>query len=329
MMARVLYKPYPTVKVADIENEWSFMDDKGQRLSTEDLCLLYVDDREFNSEEQDLYISCQLKVKGVAELFALGMSAVVPASARIGACIRWYSQSSRQRCVGEAVYFDSSSSGALSLSCFIPANTLRGRVEFDFILFLAAGDSSGPLNPDGNAKVISLEQIPIAHSQYATALGSILLQSAPQSIRVDGKGSLFPVFYVQEMGQPLWWLNLNIDDPVEQPLEMDTVSLYINTSHPDYEKICCAHSKEITYTPMLKQIYASAFMHLLIKLRSTPEWWDAVKNYSGPFNTLCGLANYGSKYVWGDIDPLTDPNKMFVKIMSILDEKLATIGVVR
>jgi hypothetical protein len=324
MMTKKIFKPYPVVPSNAVQLEWAFADTPANKLTFEKGFFQHENGSEFDCEKSDLFCCCNVDVPDIHTLFSPEPSAILPRAGIIGVCMRWYSQTSRQRMTSEPVHLDYRSNKGCVCMMVIPANTLRGKVEFDVIFYFAGYRTSDiPDEPYLYALTDICTEITPEESKFASVMGSILFQSEPLGVRVDGQGSLFPVFFTDEPERPLWWLDLDISDPKTQPVEMDTVSLIINKSHADYPSLCDTGSEGLQlHAAALKQIFASVMLQLLVTLRSNNDWWRDIKEYDEGGNTLCSLVSYGYKYLWGDIDPVETPQKLHEKLMQILDSKM-------
>ena len=90
-------------------------------------------------------------------------------------------------------------------------------------------------------------------------------------IRLDGVGSVFPVYEIHEPGQPLWYVKCDWDDPTYD-LFSDCVAININTAHKNYKYL--DKTKRTFDEQLLKEIMASALGVIITKLKEQENYWD-------------------------------------------------------
>ena len=105
-------------------------------------------------------------------------------------------------------------------------------------------------------------------NQYGCILGEL---DSKFVIRLDGVGSVFPVYEIHEPGQPLWYVKCDWDDPTYD-LFSDCVAININTAHKNYKYL--DKTKRTFDEQLLKEIMASALGVIITKLKEQENYWD-------------------------------------------------------
>ena len=177
-------------------------------------------------------------------------------NAVLGLAIVWTSSDSKQRGVipvGTFTYDDQILD--VSTEKLFEKAQLRGLVTFTTVLYLAGAGVPG--NDE-------------AH--LANTNGYLLGELESFTIKLDGKGSTFPVFEVAEPGQPLWYVKCDWIDPTADAFS-ECVSINLNTAHKSYKYI------DRTLTSfngqLLAEIMASAICIIIEKLRPSA-YWDQI-----------------------------------------------------
>ena len=186
-----------------------------------------------------------------------GENGVACKNAEIGLAIEWTSADSKQRGVIKAGKFSASDTIMESTAekLFTRAQ-LRGELKMNVILYIEKAGS-----PDAN-------EIHLANQK-----GFILGELESYSVLLDGKGSIFPIYEVNEPGQPLWYVKCDWIDPTSDSFE-ENVSLNINTGHKNYKYI---DQKQKTYDPqLLNEIMASALSIIIEKVRLGNGAWEQI-----------------------------------------------------
>ncbi|MCX6159232.1 MAG: hypothetical protein NTY74_14725 [Ignavibacteriae bacterium] len=298
-MPRV-YKPYPEINMKSINTKWEFIGKNEHSLTYDNECLRYKDsDNYFDYKSNILKVKCLIEIDNILDYInKLNLSSDLSTIM----VIRCYSGNSRQRFMGKSIQTNINSHSKIDFSIEILPGTLIGEAYLDFVIL-------------NNTKV----------DCYFIPIGGIIYQSDPIIIRIDGRGSVFPVYFVNDTDNRLWWIDLYINDPEEDIVNPEIIRLNINRSHPDFLQIGSSETNEITNMAFLKNIYAGAFLQLIVLLRGNEHWWKVVTDYNydkGISNSIGALVNYGYRILWKDIDPILSPNKLFERLSYILDENL-------
>lgn len=141
------------------------------------------------------------------------------------------------------------------------AGLLRGTLQVHYHIYLA---KKGTQEKPGYAR------------DAGTLLGEV---GTPLTVILDGKGSSFPMSVTEAQDKPLWWTEINISDPFEEPFTEDYFNLVLNAAHPDYEALNGrGKKKKNTFdSPLFREVLAGAIEEFFLYLR---------QNYCGQFEGL-------------------------------------------
>ncbi len=186
-----------------------------------------------------------------------GENGIACKDSEIGLAVEWASPDSKQRGMVKAGKFSCKDiiMEATAEKLFNRAQ-LRGELKLNVILYL---EKAG--NPDVNEKHLANQQ------------GYILGEIESYSVFLDGKGSVFPIYEVNEPGQPLWYVKCEWTDPTSESFE-ECVSLNINTGHKNYKYL---DRNQKTYdSQLLCEIMASALSIIIEKVRLANGMWEQI-----------------------------------------------------
>ena len=189
-----------------------------------------------------------------------GPTGVACKDATLGIAILWTSSSSKQRGVIEVGQFNNSMvDRSFSVNYEFADAQLRGSVDFTTVIYLK--DTGMPTREE---------------SHLANSFGVVLGELDKFTVILDGSGSVFPIYEIDEPGQPLWKVKCEWDDPSED-LFADTVAIYINRGHRNYKYL--DRSKPRIYNEqLLHEIMASALGIIITKLKQDETSWAAITN---------------------------------------------------
>ena len=215
---------------------------------------LMDDEGIWSPDEYNLCIRRRYSLRTYQCLF--GENGIACSNAILGLALMWTSSDSKQR--GVVPIGDISNSlKDLELILdyeFIQAQ-LRGLVEFTTIVYIK------------NVGTPSWEE-----KHLANEYGCILGELDKFIIKLDGTGSVFPMYEVNEIGQPLWYVKCDWDDPTYEQFS-ECISININTAHKNYKYL---DKKKRTFNEqLLKEIIASALVLIITKLKGQEDYWDA------------------------------------------------------
>ena len=207
-------------------------------------------------DENNLCIRRAVALKKFKKLF--GPDGIACRNATIGVSVIWTSPDSRQRGAKSVLTISISkedlaeekdhtfAEGELEID-FSDAR-LRGNVNFSTVLYIA------------NAGTPEEDEVHLANEE-----GFILGELDSFDLRLEGTGSLFPVFEVCEADQPLWYVRCDWTDPVSDSFA-ETVSININTAHKNYKYI--DRTQKTFCSQLLVEVMSSALCCIIEKIRS-------------------------------------------------------------
>jgi hypothetical protein len=185
-----------------------------------------------------------------------GSDGIVCNNAKLGLAVMWTSSDSKQRGVIPIGTIENSQSDLeLELNYEFAEAQLRGDVEFSTIVFVK--EAGTPLWDEEHLA-----------NQYGCVLGEL---ESKFVIRLDGVGSVFPIYEIIEPGQPLWYVKCDWDDPTYD-LFSECVSININIAHKNYKYL--DKTKRTFDEQLLKEIMASALVIVITKLKEQENYWD-------------------------------------------------------
>lgn len=104
--------------------------------------------------------------------------------------------------------------------------------------------------------------------------GCILGELDKYLVEVDGVGSLFPIYEINEPNKPLWKISLEWEDPTYSSFS-DSVAIYINKNHKSYKYL--DKSKKTFNSELLKEIMTRTMLILIMKVKESA-YWEATIN---------------------------------------------------
>lgn len=210
----------------------------------------------WSAEKHNLCVKRTVALRKYRNLF--GPDGLACKNARLGVSLVWTSSDSKQRGAEPVMMFGVSeeqfadrhdhtfTEGEIDFE-FSPA-TIRGDVNFSVVLYIA--ESGTPTKEE-------------AH--LANEEGFVLGTFDSFVLRIDGTGSLFPVYEVFEQNQPLWYVRCDWTDPISDSFS-ESVSININTAHKNYKYI---DRKQKTFcSQLLVEVMSSALCCIIEKIRS-------------------------------------------------------------
>ncbi|MBQ1875691.1 MAG: hypothetical protein II145_03175 [Selenomonas sp.] len=182
------------------------------------------------------------------------------------------------------------------------AGLLRGTLQVHYHLYLA---QKGPNKKPGFA------------SESGTLLGEI---GTPLTILLDGTGSSFPMSVTEAGGRPLWWTEINISDPFEEPFNEEYFNLVLNAAHPDYEALNGrGRKKKNTFdSPLFREVLAGAIEEFFLYLRQNyRDQFDGLTPDEVPEGSIAAAALYMKQYV-----DTSDMLRMHETVRQMLEKQL-------
>jgi len=210
----------------------------------------------WNADNFNLCVRRTVALKGYKKLF--GPDGLACRNAKLGMGFVWTSADSKQRGAIPIIAFGISEEEQKEKSDhsfvqgeidaeFAPAR-LRGDIEFDVMLYIA------------QAGTPASDEMHLANQE-----GFILGTLDSFVLRLDGTGSLFPVFEVFEHDKPLWSVRCDWIDPTVDSFS-ESVSININKAHSNYKFI--DRTQKTYCSQLLVEVMSAALCCIMEKIRS-------------------------------------------------------------
>lgn len=250
-------------------------------------------------DEYNLCLRRKYYLKSCQDLF--GENGIACSNAILGIALVWTSADSKQRGViqvGEIKKMSKDISFYLDYEFLIAQ--LRGSVEFTTILYIK------------NVGTPSWDESHLAN-EYGCVLGEI----DKFIIKVDGTGSMFPIYEVNEIGEPLWNIKCDWDDPTYEQFS-ECVSVNINTAHKNYKYL--DKTKRTFNESLIKEIIANALCIIITKLKEQKNYWNAT--ISGE-DLQSGSVSEAVYYFVSTLEwDIETPEKMSLSIRKYFDQRM-------
>lgn len=184
-----------------------------------------------------------------------GENGIACRNAVLGLALMWTSSDSKQRGVIPIGDIKNSSKDLeLNLNQEFAKSQLRGSVELTTIVYIK---QSGTPSWD--------------EEHLANDYGCLLGELDKFIIKLDGTGSVFPMYEINEPNQPLWYIKCDWDDPTYEQFS-ECISININKGHKNYKYL--DKTKRTFDEQLLKEIMASALIVVITKLKEQENYWD-------------------------------------------------------
>lgn len=205
----------------------------------------------WNCKENDFGIKIQCSIKHPNLLY--GEEGIACENATLGIAIQWTSPSSKQRGAFKIGKIPNTTEQLnIANNHTFPKSSLRGTINFKILIFI---ESIG--TPSENE--IFLANTP----------GIILWESNKNTLVLDGEGTIFPIYEINNPQKPLWYLECDWDDP-NIDLFSDSVSIFINRAHKNYKFL--DNKSKVYNEQLLIEIFSSAYNIILNKLKEDNEF---------------------------------------------------------
>lgn len=209
----------------------------------------------WSADKNNIIIRRSIALRKFKKLF--GPAGVACKNAKLGLAAIWTSPDSRQRNAQKIITFGITESEFESLKdhTFVegeidiefPQAKFRGDIRLDIALYIAEPGTPGE------------DEIHLANEE-----GFVLGELDTFVLRIDGTGSLFPVYEVNEKDKPLWYVRCDWTDPVADSFT-DSVSININVAHKNYKYIDKKHNTFCAQ--LLVEVMSSALCCIIEKIR--------------------------------------------------------------
>lgn len=141
---------------------------------------------------------------------------------------------------------------SFSLDHVFEAGVLAGRLEVQYILYM---QEPGIRHQPGIARRAGIRLATLAE---------------PVCLQIDGTSSQFPVASAARPGEPLWWMEFNLEDPVMDPFTEDYICLMLNEAHPAYAELMKGNGD------LYAEVFSMALEELFLYIRT--EFGDCFRN---------------------------------------------------
>ena len=262
----------------------------------------------WSADKNNLYIKRSVAVKNYRRLF--GPDGLACKNARLGLSVVWTSPDSRQRGAEPIVDF------GVSEEQFTEKDDhtfVEGEIDFEF--------SCAKIRGDVNFSVtlyIAKAGIPTKDEEHLVNEEGFVLGSFDSFVlRIDGNGSLFPVFEVYEKDKPLWYVHCDWVDPTSD-LFSESVSININTAHENYKYI--DRTQKTFCYQVLVEVMSSALCCIIEKIRSEKYLDQILGDDEMEYGSVGEAVRYFANTLEWDF---STPDKLSFSIRKFFDRRLS------
>lgn len=261
----------------------------------------------WSADKYNLCIRRDIALRKYRNLF--GPDGLACRNATLGIAVVWTSHDSRQRGSQPIMTFGISdkewyshydhtfSEGELEL--IFPCAKIRGDVSFSTVLYIAA---AGTPTED--------------ETHLANEEGFILGEFDEFRLRLDGTGSLFPIFEVYEEDKPLWYVRCDWTDPVSDSFA-ETISINLNTAHKNFKFI--DRTQKTFCHQLLVEVMSAALCCILEKIRSE----SYLEQILGDEETESGSIGEVVRYFANTLEwDFSSPDKLSLSTRKFFDERM-------
>lgn len=218
----------------------------------------------------------------------------------LGLAVIWKSSDSKQRgAINIGDICNSDKSLTLNLNYEFSKAQLRGEVEFTTIIY-----------------VKQLGTPSKEEEHLANTYGCILGEIDKFIIKLDGSGSMFPLYEVNEPNQTLWYIKCEWEDPMYDQFS-ECVSIYINVGHKNYKYL--DKTKKTFDEQLLKEIIASALFILISKLKEENYWDVIIDGVDLESGSVAEAVNYFINTLEWDV---STPELLSISIRRFFDQRM-------
>lgn len=222
-------------------------------------------------------------------------------NAVLGLGLVWTSSDSKQRGVipiGELI--NSNNDILEELEYKFPKGQLRGSIELTTVIYLKSAGTPR-----------------WGEEHLANEYGCILGELDKFIIQLDGTGSVFPISEMNEVGQPLWYVKCDWDDPTYDQF-IECVCVHINTAHKNYKFL--DKTKKTFDEQLMKEIMASALVIIISKLKSQVGYWEnTISGEQLQQGSVSEAINYFINTLEWDV---STPEAMSLSIRKFFDQRM-------
>lgn len=261
----------------------------------------------WSADKYNLRIKRTIAIRKFRCLF--GPDGIACRNARLGLSLLWTSTDSRQRGAESVMSFAISKKAyeekhdhsfeESEIDITFPKAKLRGDVTFSIILYIA---ESGTPEED---------EIHLANEE-----GFILGIFDSFILRLDGTGSLFPVYEAPEHDKPLWYVRCDWTDPLSDSFS-ESVSININTAHKNYRLI--DRTQKTFCSQLLIEVMSSALCCIIEKVRSEKYLEQILGDEEMEQGSVGEVIRYFSDALGWD---LSSPDTLSISTRKFFDERV-------
>lgn len=262
----------------------------------------------WSAEKCNLNIKRTVAINGYQQLF--GPNGVACESAKLGLSVIWTSPGSRQRGAEPVLTFgmpkaevneneeETFVEGEIDID--FPAAKLREEVTFSVALYIAE-----PGEPTEEER------------HLANEAGFVLGVFDSFILKIDGTGSMFPVFEIEDASKPLWYVRCDWTDPILDKFA-ETVSININKAHKNYRYL--DREQKTFCHQLLVEVMSASLCCIIEKLRSE-KYLDQILGEEDMEQDSVGASvrYFAETHGWD----FTEPDKLSASIRSFFDRRLA------
>lgn len=247
----------------------------------------------WNSINNNLIIKINFTLKNLNILF--GENGIICNDSILGIALLWSCHRSKMR-------------GAIPIG-----EIINGVKEKKF--YLTHEFKKGVLKGSLNLKIVfylKKEGIPQNEEYHlANESGCILGQLDEYEVLIEGKGSLFPIYEINEVNEPLWKLSLEWEDPTYSNFS-DSVAIYINKKHKGYKYL--DKTKKTFNEELLKEIMTRSMIIMIMKVKESAYWESTINGQELERGSVSQLIYYfitTLKWDISSIELLSDSISLF------------------
>ncbi len=273
--------------------EQTFQDDNSKNVYQ-----LVDEDFEWNPKEQSLYLNISMKSKDLSFLF--GPDGFCSPGTILGVGLVWKPEKSKiKRCfkLGEI----SKDNSVIDINVEnIELQNISSNVEFYFLIYI--------IKPSNNA----------INPFFANEEGIVLYSGKLWTIIVEGNGSIFPVYEIDDEGGPIWSYYCDFVDIADDPFDLEHIRININKQHPAYNLI---HPKSPTYSQeYVNEILSSALTMIILDIRSKQENNVIDLDEDGSQGSILNVMKYFNETLKFKIN--SDYNELLRSVKAFFDKEM-------
>lgn len=262
----------------------------------------------WSADKNNFTIKRTVALKCYRDLF--GPQGIACRTAKLGLSLKWTSSDSRQR-GAESIMEFSVTQEELSetkdhtfaegeIEKEFSCAKLRGDIEFSVVLYIA------------EAGIPEKDETHLANEE-----GFVLGEFDTFTLRIDGTGSLFPVFEVYEKDKPLWYVRCDWTDPLSDPFA-ESVSINLNTAHKNFKYI--DRTQKTFCSQLLVEVMSSALCCIIEKIRSENYLEQILGDEEGEEGSIGEVIRYFAATLGWDF---STPDNLSLTIRNFFDRRVS------